>query len=226
MRSMRTTRSGRRFRRGIRFGALTLLVGAASLLTTAAAAAPIAVVLTFENRVEGSFEFSALHSADRARETVAVDGMGEVDFFKSGDILGRPITGRLEALQEGERLFDIRGTLDAGGFGSLVVTGGEIDFARSAENSFGGFLEISELGTFAFLDRRFAGAANSFDGTALRLWGNNWATPQGYVGAGSRPLGLDLGAQVTAAVPEPGAVLLFALGGVLVAIHRGRCAPV
>lgn len=219
---MRTTHRGRRFSRGIRLRILTLLVGAAVPLTTAAAAAPIAVVLTLENRVEEGFEFSALHSADRARESVAVDGVGEVDFFKSGDILARPITGRLEALQEGERLFDIRGTLDAGAFGSLVVTDGEVDFARSAENSFGGFLEISELGTFSFLDRRFAGAANSFEGSTLRLWGNNWATPQGYVGAGSRPLGLDLGAQVTAAVPEPGAVLLFALGGVFVAIHRGR----
>jgi hypothetical protein len=176
----------------------------ALLLPTAASALPTPVTLSSTTGASGGFAFSFLHDATSNCITIA-----GTEFCQNGTTYaianGSTLTGTLDGLH----LYGLSGTLDVLGASDLVVTDGDIDFSASAPDTFGGFLTTS-LGTFYFLDHTFAGPANSFDGTSLYLWGNNWntGTAAGHVDPDS---GVDLGFVVTV-VPEPGTLLLLTAG--------------
>ncbi|HEB88547.1 MAG TPA: PEP-CTERM sorting domain-containing protein [Deltaproteobacteria bacterium] len=178
---------------------------------TAAAAVPVSLVVAMDPN-EGGFGFSYLHDGNTQCST-----MGGIEFCENGPPL-RDLSGTLSGDLVGNVLSGISGVIAVAGEPDIVVTGGFVDFDASAPDTFGAQLETSTHGTFYFLDHAFAGAANSFNGVDLRLWGNNWnntGTPD--PGPFAR-YGLDLGITV---IPEPGTALLLGLGlGVLAARRR------
>jgi len=172
-----------------------------------ASAVPFDVTLTINSGSQGSFSFSFLHSAETNCEMI-----GGVQFCKNGSTV-LPLTGTLSGKQEGNVLTDIMGTIfvnGAGGGDDITVTDGTIDFDTSAADTFGGELVTSTHGTFYFLDHTFAGSANSFDGTFLYLWGNNWNTGTKLTHA-DPDWGIDLGIEVTP-TPEASTLTLLASG--------------
>ncbi|CAG0954782.1 hypothetical protein MYXO_00420 [Myxococcaceae bacterium] len=162
------------------------------------------VTLTSTSGSDGGFAYSFLHDATSNCITI-----GGTEFCQSGAtyaiVNGSTLSGTLDGLH----LYGLSGTLDVTSGPDIVVTDGDIDFSVSAPDTFGGSLTTS-LGTFHFLDHAFAGPANSFDGTSLYLWGNNWdsGTAVGHV---DPDYGVDLGFVVTV-VPEPGTLLLLSAG--------------
>ncbi len=186
------------------------------LLLAPALASAVPVTLNTSSGSSGGFNYSFLHDATSNCIEIA-----SVEFCQNGTtfeiVNGSTLSGKLD----GNRLFDLSGTLGVIGAPDIVVTDGDIDFSVSAPDTFGGFLTTS-LGTFHFLDHSFAGPANSFDGTKLFLWGNNWNTGTA-AGHADPDFGVDLGFVVTV-VPEPGTLLLLGAGlaGLAVSGNRRR----
>jgi len=186
------------------------------LATASAQAVPIGVDLDIGTGSSGSFSFSWLHEATGSCEVLSVSG-SDVEFCKNGAKKG--LSGTLDATLDGLVLSAISGTIVVDGGADIVVTDGEIDFGASAPNTFGGFLETSTHGTFYFLDHTFAGDANSFDGTSVALWGNNWDSGNPGSPPGGARWGIDLGMQV---VPEPSAASRVVVGLVSLLWARRR----
>ena len=187
----------------IRLGWIFLIAVMSLALTTLASALPVSLVVGMDAD-EGGFGFSYLH--DGSTSCTAIAG---VEFCQGGTPL-QDLTGTLSADQVGNVLTGINGTIFVTGGPDIIVTGGFVDFGSSAVDTFGGELVTSTHGTFHFLDHTFAGAANSFNGVDLRLWGNNWDNSgTGDPGGGISRWGIDLG---ITAIPEPGTALLLGLG--------------
>lgn len=184
------------------------------LVAGSAAAVPMNVDLVIGSGSNGAFQFSWLHEATSSCEVINVSG-GDVQFCKNG--AKQSVSGTLDATLDGLVLTAISGTIVVSGGPDVIVTDGEFDFGASAADTFGGFLETSTHGTFYFLDHTFAGNANSFDGTTLALWGNNWNVGNPGNPPGGTRWGIDLGMEV---VPEPSQALLLAAG--LAALGGGR----
>jgi hypothetical protein len=186
--------------------------------SSVASAVPFDVTLNITSGSQGAFSFSFLHSAETACEVIS-----GVQFCKNGSTV-LPLSGVLSGKQEGNVLSDITGTIfvnGAGGGDDITVTDGSFDFDSSAADTFGGELVTSTHGTFYFLDHTFAGSANSFDGTNLYLWGNNWNTG-GKTTHPDPDWGLDLGIEVTP-TPEASTLTLLVAGlGGLFAAGRPR----
>jgi len=175
-----------------------------SILPSFASAAPVSVTLSVTSGSSGGFAYSFLH--DATSDCITITG---VEFCQNGVPYAIDGASTLSGTLDGLHLYDLSGTLDVIGAPDLVVTGGDIDFSVSAPDTFGGSLDTS-LGVFSFLDRAFVGPANSFDGTSLFLWGNNWDT--GTAAGHTDPdYGVDLGFVVTV-VPESGTLLLLSAG--------------
>ena len=99
--------------------------------------------------------------------------------------------------------------------------------ASGGTDGFSTYMATKDLGagtaysvTQTFLDRDFVPAAenvpNSWDGTALTLWG-----AYGFTG-GTTYDNATLGVDMVAAVPEPGSMILLALGLVRTAVVARR----
>jgi hypothetical protein len=181
-----------------------LLLSFFSLLPSLASAAPVPVTLSVTSGASGGFAYSFLHDATSNCITIA-----GVQFCQNGLTYAIDGASTLSGTLDGLHLYDVSGTLDVIGAPDLVVTDGDIDFSASAPDTFGGSLTTS-LGVFSFLDHAFAGPANSFDGSSLFLWGNNWNTGTA-AGHADPDYGVDLGFIVTV-VPEPGTLLLLSAG--------------
>lgn len=195
---------------------ITLFCSLIALVWSGAAiAVPISVVLTSTSGSSGGFGFSFLHTATSNCETIS-----GVEFCKNGTtyaiVNGSTLTGTLDGLH----LSGLSGTLDVVGGADIIVTDGDINFAASAPDTFGGFLETSSHETFHFLDHSFAGPANTLTSTALFLWGNNWDT--GTAAGHTDPdWGIDLGFDITP-VPEPTTLTLFGVALLGITLRQGR----
>ena len=190
----------------------TVAVAVLSLaFTTVASAAPISLAIGMDAN-EGGFGFSYLHDA-----STNCSSIGVVEFCEGGSPL-QDLTGTLSADLTGNVLSGISGTIVVAGGPDIIVTGGFVNFDASSADTFGAELVTSTHGTFYFLDHIFAGAANSFNGVDLRLWGNNWNNQgTGLPGGGNSRWGIDLG---ITAIPEPGTALLLGLGLAMLANRR------
>lgn len=200
-------------------------VASAALLLVAAGAAR-AVPIAYEIQVGSSngFTYSYIHSATGTA--------GMAPYYPSGSLLFE-LTGTISGTWDGSVLTVSNSTLQAealtasgltpGDVYNLTFTGGSVqadglgtlDFTFDAPGYPG-------TGTFYFFAEDFVPAANvnSVSATGLALWGNNWdnwATSRPDVGA----LGIDLKGP-GAAVPEPGAALVFAAGALLIGATTRR----
>ena len=196
----------------VRLGWIFLTVTMSLAIATFASATPVSLVVGMDAN-EGGFGFSYLHDA-----STNCSSIGGVEFCEGGAPL-QDLTGTLSADQVGNVLTGITGTIFVSGGPDIIVTGGFVDFGSSVADTFGAELVTSTHGTFHFLDHSFAGAANSFNGVDLRLWGNNWDNQgTGLPGGSLSRWGIDLG---ITAIPEPGTALLLGLGLVALGGRRG-----
>jgi len=192
---------------GLRAAALSFLLSC--LFASASLAVPVG--LSVNTGQDGAFRFSFLHSAETSCQTIT-----GIEFCMNGSSL-HALVGTLSADLNGLVLSNLSGTILVNGGPDIVVTGGGFDFAGAAPDTFAGTIETSTHGTFSFFNRNFISTANSFDGTRLTLWGNNWSNP-GTPDTGGFPLwGIDLGIGV---LPEPGVAGLLILSGLGLARRR------
>jgi hypothetical protein len=201
----------------------TLALAALALVaSTAARAVPVSLAVESGTQPPwGSipgFAYSFLHDA-----TKRCIVLGGVQFCQNG-ATPQAVSGTLSADLTGMVLSNIMGTLSVAGGPDLVVTDGVIDFAGSPVDTFGGFLETSSHGTFHYLNHLFAGLANTFDGTSLFLWGNNWNTGNPGDPSPFPRWGLDLGITVSF-VPEPGPLARVAVLAALATLVLGQRTP-
>ena len=168
---------------------------------------------------QGGFAYSYIHSADNEMESTGLYPSGsllfEVTSLLKGDLSGNTLTIISSSLTaEG---------LPAGPSGThtLQLTGGSLD---NSSGYAGGTIDyvitladtsVYDSGAFYFEPLDLTGPANSFSGTAIYLWGQNWdkdvETRAEFVARGGTPLGIDLGGVL---IPEPASIFLVG-GGLL-----------
>jgi len=187
-----------------------------------AQAAP--VTFDIQNGTQSGFQYSVIHSADTLTHTI-----GGITYYGAGafgpSLYGTQMTGSLsgDLSTVGTQLqfTGINGILSTNNGYMLAITGGSLirETVGANQDAFGTLTYTltgsgggpNSAGTFHFHPQQFAGTSgpNSLNPTALYLWGNNWNNGvEPLPGAGR--LGIDLHA--VAAVPLPGALLLFGTG--------------
>ena len=201
---------------------LVAAVSAVFLLLVGAAAQAVPMVYEIEVGASNGFAYSYLHAATG---TAGMD-----PYYPSGSLLFE-LTGTVSGTWDGSVLTVSNSTLQAealtasglAGTYNLTFTGGSIqadglgtlDFTFDAPG-------YPASGTFYFFAEDFVPAlnVNSVSGSQLALWGNNWDNwNQSRPQAGA--LGIDLKG-TGAAVPEPGAVLVFGAGALLIGATTRR----
>ena len=206
---------------------LPLLATAALCLGDGAHAVPVTLELAVGS--DGGFSFPRIHNASQDPTTVETN-QGEVTFYRDGVGPAVSVVVPLTAEATPTSLTFTGGVLRLGDGAALpdfVITGGSVNFAGRAPDTFAGTLETTDYGTFFFLQRRWAPGASSYPPNSYQpfgqpdgfvsLWANNWDSPA--LPPADERWGVDIVFRFPA-IPEPATALLLGVG--LLAIAKWR----